>query len=148
MADGRRAIRLSRERHIDAPRQRIWAILSDHEGMPDWFPAREVVRRRPGAPEPNGVGAVRVVRTLGLAVEERVTAFKPEERLEYVLTEGAPCSEYRGEVVLARGNGGTRVRWSVRLRPLVPGTGWILRRIVARLLSRGLEGLARRAAAG
>ncbi len=138
----RGAIQLSVERRIRAPSQRLWEIVSDHEGMPSWFPSREVVRRRPGAPDANGVGAIRVVRSLGLAVEERVTAFKPRERLEYALTEGAPFSEYRGELTLAPCDDGTLVRWSVRLRPLIPGSGWILARVVARQLRRGLEGLA------
>jgi uncharacterized protein YndB with AHSA1/START domain len=133
---------------IAAPRDRVWGIVADHEGMPAWFPVCEVIRRDPGSPDPNGVGAVRVVRALGLAIEERVTAFEPEERLEYALTQGAPVRDHRGEVVLACDGDGTRVRWRVRLRPLVPGTGWIVERALRRMLRRGLEGLARRAQSG
>jgi uncharacterized protein YndB with AHSA1/START domain len=139
-------IRLQRELRIAADRDRIWEILSNHEGMPRWFPAREVVRRRPGAPDPNGVDAVRVVRTSGLAIEERVTAFEPGRRLAYVVSAGAPLRDHRGEVVLdaddAAGDA-TRVRWSVELRPLIPGTGWILSRTTDRLIRDGLEGLRR-----
>ena len=28
------------EQGIDAPRERVWALLSDHEGMTRWMPVR------------------------------------------------------------------------------------------------------------
>jgi uncharacterized protein YndB with AHSA1/START domain len=135
-------IRIDREIAIAASRRRIWQILVDHEGMHRWTPAREVVRRRPGGPDPDGVGAVRVVRVAGLAIEEVVTAFKREERLEYGVSAGAPVRDCRGEVVLTPARGNTLVRWTVTLRPLVPGSGWLLRRVVSRLLEDSLSGLA------
>ena len=138
-------IQLGLEIHIDAPRDRVWEVLVDHENMPSWFPAREVVRRCPGEPHPNGVGARRVVRISGLAIEEIVTAFKPPEHLEYSVTEGAPFLDHTADVILMRDGEGTRVRWSVRLRPLVPGTGWLVKENQARTLKRGLAGLKRRA---
>lgn len=134
-------IRVEREIRIAAPRSRVWGILAHHEGMPAWFPAREVVRRRPGHPEPDGLGAVRVVRADGLAIEERITAFKPEERLEYVVVGGAPVRDHHGEVVLSTDPRGTAVRWRVEMRPRIPATGWLLRRSVDRMLDRGLSGL-------
>lgn len=138
-------IRVEREIHIAAPPGRVWEILAHHEGMPAWFPAREVVRRRPGSPEPDGLGAVRVVRSRGLAIEERVTAFKPPERLEYVVVGGAPLRHHRGEVVLFPDPLGTAVRWRVEMAALLPGTGWLLRRSTDRLLDLGLSGLKARA---
>lgn len=141
-------IQLDLEHRVHAARRRVWEILADHEHMVAWFPAREVVRRRPGVPDPDGVGAVRVVRVAGLALEEKITAFKPHERLEYQVIEGGPLSECRAVVVLSRADEGTRVRWSLALRPLVPGTGWILKRAAERTLARALRGLARAAETG
>jgi uncharacterized protein YndB with AHSA1/START domain len=138
-------IQLGLEIHIDAPRDRVWEVLVDHENMPSWFPAREVVRRCPGESHPNGVGARRVVRISGLAIEEIVTAFKPPEHLEYSVTEGAPFLDHTADVILMRDGEGTRVRWSVRLRPLIPGTGWLVKSNLTRTLERGLAGLKRRA---
>jgi len=139
-------IRVEHETRIAASRERIWEILTDHEGMPRWFPAREVIRRRPGTPDPNGVDAVRVVRASGLAIEERVTAFEPGKRMEYVVTGGVPLRDHRGVVVLEAGDSDDEssvVRWSVELRPLIPGTGWILRRATDGLIKDGLDGLRR-----
>jgi uncharacterized protein YndB with AHSA1/START domain len=135
------------ERLVPAPRERVWEILSDHEGMKKWLPVREVVRRRPGSPDPNGVGAVRTIRGMGLVIDEQITGFKPPERLEYVLTEGAPIRDHLGEVVLTEEPGGTRVRWSVRFRPAIPGTGTLLRFLLRRGIAQGLENLAKRVAA-
>lgn len=137
--------RIEVERLIPAPREKVWALLADHEGMRRWMPVREVVRRRPGAPDPNGVGAVRTIRGMGLVLEEQVTAFEPNERMEYVLTEGAPIRDHVGEVRLAQEGAGTRVRWTVQFRPVVPGTGWLLRAALKRGLEQGLEGLEKRA---
>lgn len=130
------------ERRVEASPQRVWEILVDHEGMPHWFPVREVVRRRPGAPDPNGVGALRVVRGGGLAVEERITEFEPPRLLAYELVAGAPVRDYRAEVALTPEGSGTRVLWSARFRPLVPGTGWPLRRALQARFRRALDGLA------
>jgi uncharacterized protein YndB with AHSA1/START domain len=134
-------IQIGLEIHIDAPRRRVWEILSDHERMAEWFPAREVVRRRPGEPDPNGIGAQRVVRISGLAIEEVVTAFKPCEHLEYAVVAGAPFVDHMADVILMNEGDGTRVRWCARLRPLVPGTGWLVKSNVTRTLEQALAGL-------
>ena len=138
-------IQIGLEVHIDAPRERVWEILADHEAMPRWFPAREVVRRRVGAPDPNGIGAHRVVRLSGLALEEVVTAFKPSEHLEYSVVEGAPFVDHTADVILMNDDGGTRVRWSARFRPLLPGTGWLVKNNIRRTLEHALSGLKREA---
>ncbi|UCE87219.1 MAG: SRPBCC family protein [Deltaproteobacteria bacterium] len=121
----------------------VWSRIADHEGLADWLPLREAVRRRRGFPDPNGVGAVRTLRGGGLVVEEEITDFKPEERLEYALLAGAPLREARGEVVLTRDGESTRVRWVVRFRPALPGTGWVVSALLARILERGLDRLRR-----
>jgi uncharacterized protein YndB with AHSA1/START domain len=140
-------IEIGLEIRIDAPRDRVWDILVDHEGMPLWFPAREVVLRRAGVDDPNGVGAQRVVRISGLAIEEVVTAFKPCEHFEYRVTAGAPFVDHLADVILMCDGDGTRVRWSARLRPLIPGTGWLVKSNLIRTLERALSGLKRRAEA-
>ena len=133
--------RIEVSQRIAAPREKIWALLADHEGMKRWSPVREVVRRRPGAPDPNGEGAIRTVRASGMVFDERITAFKPGERLEYVLVEGAPIRDHSGEVVLLPDGDATRVVWRVAFRPLIPGTGWLLERLLRKGLTTGLEGL-------
>ena len=140
--------RIELEQFIAAPPSRIWPILSDHEAMPRWMPVREVVRRRSGVPEPDGVGAIRTIRGMGLVIEEQITGWKPGERLEYILREGAPVRDHLGEMVLEPVGGGTLVRWCVRFRPLIPGTGALLQRLVRTGLAQGLGRLKRLIEAG
>jgi len=135
--------RIEIEKQVRAPVEKVWALLADHEGMKRWMPVREVVRRRPGAPDPNGVGAVRTIRGMGLALEEEIVAFEPGKRLGYRLTAGAPIRNHAGEVTLAPDGAGTRVRWSVGFDAIVPGSGGLLAFALRRSLSQGLDQLAR-----
>lgn len=128
---------------IAAPPERVFDILADHEGMPRWTDAREVVLRHPGDPHPNGVGAIRVIRARGLAVEEEILAYRRPERIEYRISAGAPVRDHHAEVVLEREGEGTRVHYRARFRPLVPGTGWLIRRALTRALGAMLAQLDR-----
>lgn len=143
-------MRVEVERSIPAPPAVVWEWLADHERMREWMPVAEVVRRRPGHPDPDGLGAVRTVRCPPLVTEERVVAWKPPERMEWELAEGAPVRALRGEVALTPTADGraTRVRWRVVFRPLVPGTGRWLGRLFERQARRALEGLSHKVRLG
>jgi uncharacterized protein YndB with AHSA1/START domain len=119
---------------IPAPPAKVFALLEDHAGYARWAGVKESVLRHPGDPPPNGLGAIRVLRTGGIAIQEEVTAYEPPRRLEYALTAGLPVREYVGAIDLAARGAGTELRWKVRFRPLVPGTGWLLRAATARTL--------------
>ena len=71
---------------IPAPPEKVFAVLADHRGLADWSGAREVVLRQEGDPPPNGLGAIRVVRGAGLAIEEEITSFDPPKRIRYRLS--------------------------------------------------------------
>jgi uncharacterized protein YndB with AHSA1/START domain len=102
-------------RSIDAPIERSWSVLSDHEGMSAWRLGLQVTLDRPGLPTRNGVGAARRVATPGPtpAVVEEVTSFEPGSRLAYRGTSGLPFSGYEGNVTLTSTAAGTRVSYSI-----------------------------------
>ncbi len=133
-------IKLTRE--ILASPEAIFAVLSDHRGMVGWAGAREVVLRHEGDPPPNGVGAVRVIRASGLAVEEEITGFDPPKRIEYRVVAGIPIRDHHGEIRLEPEGDFTRLCWEIRFRPLIPGTGWLLRPLLTRALTGMIDGLA------
>jgi uncharacterized protein YndB with AHSA1/START domain len=132
---------------IPAPQSAVWSVLEDHAGYAKWAGFHEVVLRHPGDPPPNGLGAIRVLRRSGIAIEEEVTAYEPPRRLEYALTAGLPVRDYTAEVVLAPSARGTDLVWRVRFRPLVPGTGRLLRRLFQRSLQEMVAALGRQAGA-
>lgn len=129
---------------IPAPRSEVWKLLSDHRSMVDWAGAKEVVLRQEGHPPPNGLGAIRVVRGAGLAIEEEVLEFEPPRRLGYRINAGLPLPvrDYRASVTLEPKGPGTTLVWQASFEPRIPGTGRLLGAIVRRLLQRLAAGLA------
>lgn len=128
---------------IAASRPAVWRVLTDHCGWTRWAGVKEVVLRQQGDPPPNGLGAIRVVRKSGIAVEEEITAFDPPQRLAYRLVAGIPIRNHEGEVCLDLSESGTRVTWRARFDPIVPLTGGLLKRALARELQNILDRLAR-----
>jgi uncharacterized protein YndB with AHSA1/START domain len=128
--------------HVGAPPARVFALYTDHAGWTKWAGVKEVVLRQIGDPPPNGLGAIRVIRARGMAVEEEVTAFDPPNRMNYRLVAGAPVRDHEGVVRFEPDGAGTRVTWRVTFRPLIPGTGWLLRIALERGLRDVLSALA------
>ena len=110
-------------KEVPAPPEQVWEVVIDHKGWADWAGIKEAVLRCQGHPPPNGLGAIRVFRAKGLAIEEEIVGFEPPRRMEYRLTAGAPVRDHRGEVRLEPCDAGTLVIWKVEFRPLIPGTG-------------------------
>ena len=92
---------------------------------------------------PLSVGASRVVRSRGIAIEEEVIAFEPPRRMVYRLVAGAPIRNHQGEVRFSPSATGTLVEWTVRFDPLIPFTG----ALVARVIRAGLQDFLKRLAA-
>ncbi len=120
---------------VSAAPEAVFERYVDHAGWVDWAGVKEVVLRQQGHPAPNGLGAIRVIRQAGMAIEEEVTGFDPPRRMTYRLVAGAPIRDHSGEVRFDPDGAGTRVTWKVSFRPLIPGTGWLIRA----LLERGLR---------
>jgi uncharacterized protein YndB with AHSA1/START domain len=134
--------RFSLEQTVRAPLEKVWALVSDHVGWQRWAGVQEVVLRQQGDPAPNGLGAIRVLRRGGLAIEEEVIAFEPPARLGYRVVAGIPVRDCEVEIRLAPAGAQTSVTWDVQFRPLVPGTGWLLARLLRPRLAAALAGLA------
>jgi len=128
---------------VPASPQAVWDVYTDHRSWEDWAGFREVVLRQQGEPAPNGVGATRVMRARGMAIEEEVIAFDPPKRMVYRLVAGAPVRNHQGEVLFTPSEIGTHVEWIVRFDPWIPFTG----ALVARLLRPALQDVLDRLAA-
>ena len=126
---------------IAAPPERVWGLLTDHRGMPRWFPVETVLLEREGHPAPNGVGAERKMRGPQLDVREQVVGWDPQRALDYRLMEGAPISCHQGRAELRPVDGGTELTWSIRYRAKIPGTSGVVRRAMIRLLGDALPKL-------
>ncbi len=57
---------------VAAPIDTVFDVLTDHRGYAAITPLRAVTLERHGHPEPDGVGAVRVLKLLGPPIREEV----------------------------------------------------------------------------
>jgi uncharacterized protein YndB with AHSA1/START domain len=140
--------RVVRTVSIAAPTDRVWNLVTDHRGMPRWFPLDTVTLQREGWPAPNGVGAERAMRGPSLNVREQVIGWDPQRSLDYRLMEGAPISCHQGRVELTPVAGGTELTWSIRYRAKIPGTSGIVRQAMDKMLGDALPRLKKLAESG
>jgi hypothetical protein len=123
----------------------VFETLADIPGWQEWgrpFVPRSI-RERDGAPEPNGVGAIRKAGAAGFWVHEEIVEFIPPARLSYILAGPLPLRRYRATVELEPDvGGGTLIRWRGRFEPTLPGTGPLLTRALRGVIA----GLAKRLA--
>ena len=133
---------------IAAPTDRVWNLVTDHRGMPKWFPLDTVTLDREGRPAPNGVGAERAMRGPGMNVREQVLDWVPQRSLDYRLMEGAPISCHQGRVELKPIAGGTELTWSIRYRAKIPGTSGMVQRAMDKMLGDALPRLKQLAESG
>jgi carbon monoxide dehydrogenase subunit G len=108
---------------VAASPARVWAVLSDHEGMSRWAPGVKASLLRPGDTERNGVGAQRRVQALPLlpAFVEEVTVFEPDRRLSYKAVSGIPFRNYVGDVELSPAGEGTTIAYTISADSGPPG---------------------------
>lgn len=113
---------------VAAPAARVWAVLSDYEGMSAWAPGLQITLARPGSPEPNGVGAQRRIKAVpGMApLVEEIVAFEPDQRLSYRGVSGIPFRNYLGDVVLRSSGSGTEISYTISADNQLPGVAAVL----------------------
>jgi uncharacterized protein YndB with AHSA1/START domain len=131
------ASELVRRVTIRRPKDEVFAMLSDHEGMARWPGVRACRLVVEGKPR-NGVGAVREVTAGGLVLLEEVIEFEPPRLLVYTIIKGLPV-RHRGTIELTDHDGATRVEWRVRMTSPWPGLAPAVRFALGLGLGRALE---------
>jgi uncharacterized protein YndB with AHSA1/START domain len=124
----------------------VYALLADGASWPSWSPIDAFELEREGAGAPEGVGAVRRFRNGRVGGRDTIVELVPDRRLGYTHVSSLPVRDYRANVDLEPDGAGTRIRWRASFRPVVPGTGALLRIALGRFLRRCAEGLADHAA--
>jgi uncharacterized protein YndB with AHSA1/START domain len=110
-------------REVSAPPETVFDVLTDHRRYADITPMRKSELEREGEPTPNGVGAIRVLTSVGPPLREEVIAFEPSTRFSYKLLSGAPVRDHVGTVLLEPAGAGTQVTYAVRTTPTLPVVG-------------------------
>lgn len=131
------------EKTIAAPPSTVFEVLADHRGYSAISPIRSSTIEREGVPAPNGVGAVRVLKTIGPPLREEIVEFVPGERLVYKLLSGAPLRDHVGTVTLTEHSAGTHVSYRIDTTPTIPVIGRAAMPIVRTAVRQLFEGIAK-----
>jgi hypothetical protein len=125
----------------------VYALLRDGATWPEWAPIDSFELERPGAGEPEGVGAVRVLRAGRVTGRDTIAELVADRRFSYTHASSLPVKGYRGDVDLEPVAGGTAIRWVSEFDPKIPGTGAVMRRALDGFVAKLVSGLAQRATA-
>ena len=98
-------------------------MLTDHRGYADITPMRRSELEREGEPAPNGVGAIRALRSVGPPLREEVVSYERPSRFSYKVVSGIPVRDHLGTVLLTPEGSGTRVTYAVKTTPTLPLVG-------------------------
>jgi len=125
----------------------VFELLRSGATWPTWASIRSFTLARPDANGGEGVGSVRVFAVGPLRTHERLLEISPDHTFRYGIISGIPVREHRAVIELAKTHDGTIITWRAGFRPVVPGTGTLLRALMKEVIRRSANGLAARAAA-
>jgi hypothetical protein len=124
----------------------VYALLRDGTTWPEWSPIESFELERAAEDGTEGVGAIRVFRSGRYTMREEIVELVPGRRFSYALLSGLPVRGYRVDIDLEPTDEGTSIRWHTTFDSKLPGMGWLIRRRLAGVTERFLEGLTARAA--
>ncbi len=130
------------EREVAAPPETVFDVFVDHRGYSAITPLRRSELEREGVPAPNGVGAIRVLGSVGPPLREEVLTYEEPRRFSYKLLSGAPLEDHVGTVELTPQGSGTKVTYAVRTMPTVPVVGRIVVAVAKQGVKQLLNGIA------
>jgi len=110
-------------RQVVAPPEIVFDVLTDHRRYPEITQLRRAELEREGKPEPDGVGAIRVLTLAGPPMREEVLAYERPYRFSYTLLSGLPVRDHVGTVELSPSEGGTEVVYAIHTTPTIPFAG-------------------------
>jgi uncharacterized membrane protein len=94
---------------IDAPAERVWAVVGDFGGIGSWMPGIDSCRVE---------GDVRILETMGMTISERlVSKDDAGKTLTYSIADGAPVESHEAVITVASNGQGAQVTWDVEATP-------------------------------
>jgi len=139
-------------RQVAAPPETVFDVLTDHRRYTEITSLRKAELEREGEPEPNGLGAIRVLTVAGPPMREEVIGYERPSRFSYKILSGLPVRDHVGTVELSPKDGGTEVTYAVKTTPTIPLAGPVFMAVLKKAIRDLIGGVAeeseRRAANG
>lgn len=114
------------DRFIAAPPEIVFDLFTDHRRYAEMTSLRRSELEREGDPAPNGVGAIRVLSSVGPPIREEVIAYERPGRFSYTVLSGLPVRDHVGTIELTPEGEGTRMAYVVRTTATVPVVGGLV----------------------
>jgi hypothetical protein len=129
--------------HIDAPIDRVFETISDHERFLRSADGTRTKLLQEGSAERNGLGCVREVSVGKRAwYVEEITAWERPASFEYTIRRASMPMHHEGSrLSFTEVSGGTDVQWSSRFTIPVPILGGLLGAAAERLYSKAFAAL-------
>jgi uncharacterized protein YndB with AHSA1/START domain len=131
-------------RQVAAPPEIVFDVLTDHRRYTEITPLRRAQLEREGEPEPNGLGAIRVLTALpGPPMREEVIAYERPRRFSYTVLSGLPFRDHIGTVELSPSEGGTEAVYAIHTTPTLPVGGFLAVAVLKQAIKSLLGGVAK-----
>jgi len=132
---------------FNAPVDTIFSLLTNHESFGQVI--NEKIKRVVDSHDENknGLGSVRQIKPFpGLAFEETVVTFEPNQLMEYVVSKGSPIKNHKGRMEFSDEQVKTRLNYTIDFEPKLPFLffGSILKTAIEKPIRNGLMRLADR----
>lgn len=127
-------------RTIPSPPEPIFELLTDHANYERFRGINGSELIREGDPAPNGVGALRRIKSTPFRFDEEVTAYERPSRLDYVIVDlNVPFEHHGGSIRLSPDGDGTLVDWRSSYTVPTPVVGGLQEVIWKPVLTRGFS---------
>ncbi|HET8955148.1 MAG TPA: SRPBCC family protein [Solirubrobacterales bacterium] len=131
-------------RQAAAPPEVVFDVLTDHRRYTDITPLRRAELEREGEPDPNGLGAIRVLSALpGPPMREEIIGYEPPTRFSYKILSGLPVRDHVGTVELRPKDGGTEITYAVKTTPTIPLAGPVFMAILKKAIRDLIAGVSK-----
>ena len=120
----------------------LYSVAKDSAGYPRWSQIGSFEHLCSGSGERFGVGSRRIFRTWPLKLVEEVVELIPDRCVCYILHSGLPFRDYRSRIEFAQlAGGGVSIQWQSSFYPTVPGTAFLCRVFIHRVLCKMVRAL-------
>ena len=124
-------------RTVQLPVDKVWSLIGDFTKSPG--PGITVEVEKEGDPKAGGAGTIRTITIGKVCVRELLETANPPHSFTYRILSGAPMKEYLGSVRFEPKENSTIIHWHVDLKPKIPFTGWICRKVAKNASNRLID---------
>lgn len=127
---------------VNAPIEKVWEIMTHHEGMIDWPDINMVNILKRGDNHPDGLGCVREVKAKGMYVKEEITRYDVNQQMDYlVMKTNLPIKHEGGSIILTEVSEGVKIHWVSKMKINLknPFTRFIAKRMVPKKGKQGFD---------